>query len=211
MIYLCRSVNGDPTKAHLMTTMADVDGYSVVWFKPAVTFTDAAHNTVSWDVNVTDLGGRQWWEVAIVPTSAPDVTAHRDVADIPNLPVYPAGSVVVGNGPFGGEFNIWAANDQRVYDNTFCNRVDRPSSIDPEGCQDRAKRRTFTVTDNDNNTVTVTMKTEEGVQLGTWTVPGDFPDDYKVVFKDHNYTPSKDFNGIQPIRYTWHWDNLSVS
>jgi hypothetical protein len=209
MVFLCRSVDGDPAKAHLMTTMADADGYSVVWFKPNMTFTDAAHNTVSWDVNVTDLGGRQWWEVAIVPVSAPDVTAHRDVADIPNLPVYPNGSVVVGNGPFGGEFNIWAANDQRVYDNTLCFRPDRPSSIDPVGCADRAKRRAFTVTDNDNGTVTVTMNIE--TETKTWTVAGDFPDEFKVVMKSHVYTPSKDYAGIDPIRFTWHWDNIAVS
>ena len=60
VIYACRD--------HLMTSMGDVDGYSILWFAPDATFRGAEVTTVSWEVNVTDLGGRQWWEVSIVPT-----------------------------------------------------------------------------------------------------------------------------------------------
>jgi hypothetical protein len=57
--YLCRD--------HLMTSIGDTSGYSTGWFSPKQTFLGATE--VSWDVNVTDLGVRQWWEVAIVPAS----------------------------------------------------------------------------------------------------------------------------------------------
>ena len=57
--YMCRD--------HMMTSIGDTSGYSTGWFTPKQTFTGATQ--VSWDVNVTDLKARQWWEVAIVPAS----------------------------------------------------------------------------------------------------------------------------------------------
>ena len=44
------------------------DGYSVLWFAPNQTFN--GQRKVSWDVNVTDLKPRQWFEVAIIPAVA---------------------------------------------------------------------------------------------------------------------------------------------
>ena len=40
-----------------------------------------------------------------------------------------------------------------------------------------------------------------------YTFPGAFPDNFKVYFKDHNYTPDKDND---PVGYTWHWDNILI-
>ena len=57
--YLCRD--------HMMTSVGETSGYSLAWFTPKQTFTD--QKVVSWDVNVTDLGGRLWWEVMIYPES----------------------------------------------------------------------------------------------------------------------------------------------
>ena len=42
---------------------------------------------------------------------------------------------------------------------------------------------------------------------------GSFPDGaVKVVFQDHNYTPTKSDNGVGgwPIGFTWHWDEIVV-
>ena len=50
-----------------MTSIGDTSGYSTGWFAPTRSFSNA--RTVSWDVNVTDLKGRQWWEVMVVPSS----------------------------------------------------------------------------------------------------------------------------------------------
>jgi hypothetical protein len=75
-------------------------------------------------------------------------------------------------------------------------------SDDPEGAASKAIRRPFSMTDNRNGTITVNYG-----GLRTFTVPGTFPAEFAVVFKDHNYTPDKD--GI-PVGYTWHWDNIII-
>ena len=67
---------------HMMTSMGDVDGYSVVWFSPNRTFTNIRR--VCWDVNLTNLGDRQWWEVAIVPVGEPELFADVEAADLPD-------------------------------------------------------------------------------------------------------------------------------
>ena len=66
---------------HMMTSMGDVDGYSLVWFSPNQTFTNVRR--VCWDVNLTNLGNRQWWEVAIVPVGEPELFADVGAADLP--------------------------------------------------------------------------------------------------------------------------------
>jgi hypothetical protein len=43
----------------------------------------------------------------------------------------------------------------------------------------------------------------------TQSFAGSFPDEpWRVVFKDHNYTPDKD---AIPIGHTWHWDNIVIT
>ena len=58
------------------------------------------------------------------------------------------------------------------------------------------------VTDNQDGTLTVTFGEH------AWTSAGAFPDgEWKVVLKDHSYTPDKD--GV-PSGYTWHWDDIII-
>jgi hypothetical protein len=193
--YMCRD--------HMMTSIGDTSGYSTGWFTPKQTFSTAT--TVSWDVNLTDLKARQWWEVSIVPSSfrsgvasCPQCSVMDFVADPAGLPVYPRGSVVVGKGPFG--------NDIKVSTNGVDRQVAQYTSVcqfDPEACKSKAIRRTFSITDNRNGTVTVNFG-----GFKTFTVQGSFPPGgFNVVFKDHNYTPDKDG---APVGYTWHWDNIIV-
>ena len=145
--YMCRD--------HLMTSIGDTSGYSTGWFTPKQTFTGATQ--VSWDVNVTDLGARQWWEVAIVPASfdsgvpsCPQCAAQDFVTPAAGLPGYPKGSVVVGKGAYGNDVNVSTNGVNRNVSQyvSVC-------SFDPEGCASKAIRRTFTITDNRNGTVTV--------------------------------------------------------
>jgi hypothetical protein len=188
LVFLCRD--------HLMSSMGDVDGYSVVWFSPKASFVGARQ--VSWDVNVTDLGARQWWEVAIIPKGAPKVTAIDWVAAVAELPRYPAGSVVVGNGPFGNTLHVHAGGvDHNPSWQPICGQY----ALDPEGCASKQLRRAWSVTDNGDGTITVDFNGNR------YTVPGRFPAEFEVVFKDHNYTPDKD--GV-PVGHTWHWDNIVV-
>lgn len=197
-IYTCRD--------HIMTSMGQVDGYSIVWFSPDAnrdkqpdTFSGA--RTVSWDVNVTDLLGRQWWEISIVPVGAPYLATVDWMAQVAEIPAYDPRTVVVGNGPLGREVNI-TTNAQQRYTNWQKNICDRDYPLDREGCASKAIRRPFSITDNGNGTLTV--------QYGgmfTQTVPGSFPSQFQVFFKDHNYTPDKDGT---PQGHTWHWDNIIV-
>lgn len=194
--YVCRD--------HLMTSIGDTDGYSTGYFSPKQSFSSA--RTVSWDVNMTDLGSRQWWEVLIVPTSfssgvssCPQCAVIDFLSPSPSgLPSYPNGSIMVGNGPAGKDIKVIVNGvDQNVRQYySYC-------SFDSEGCASKAIRRPFKITDNGNGTITVNYA---GVE--TYTVRGSFPSGgFNVVFKDHNYTPDKD--GI-PVGHTWHWDNIEV-
>ena len=62
-------------------------------------------------------------------------------------------------------------------------------------------------------TFTMTGPKDGGaVATESFTVNGSFPSGpVKVVFQDHNYTPTKSDNGVgTPVGFTWHWDNLIV-
>lgn len=198
-IFTCRD--------HLMTSIGDTSGYSTGWFAPKQTFTGA--RSVSWDVNVTDLGNRQWWEVSIVPvsfasgvSSCPHCSANNTVAATAGLPDYPTGAVVVGNGPLG--FNPRFTTNGQTVNPTSWQLVCRQNGdeLDTEGCASKAIRRTFTLTDNGNGTITCRCFGQ------TWTRQGSFPAEFRLVIKDHNYTPDKD----GPVAgHTWHWDNIRVA
>jgi len=184
---------------HWMTSMGDVDGYSIVWFAPDAQFTRAEQRTVSWDVNVTDLGGRKWWEVSIVPVGSPFLASVDWMAEVAHIASYDSASVVVGSGPAGRTPNITTGGRQRY---TGWQPLCGPGALDPQGCASKPIRRQFSVTDNGNGTITVDYG-----GMFTQTVPGQFPERFEVYFKDHNYTPDKDG---RPIGHTWHWDNITV-
>jgi hypothetical protein len=191
--YLCRD--------HLMTSIGDTDGYSTGYFEPQQIFSDVT--TVSWDVNITDLGSRQWWEVSIVPATfesgvaaCPHCSATDWIASTAGLPAFPRNSIVVGNASRG--YQVWTDGvDRNVLPHW------QLSNDAPDATASKATRLPFSITDNRDGTITVDFG-----GLRTFTVPGAFPEDgFRVVFKDHNYTPDKD--GV-PIGYTWHWDNIAV-
>lgn len=198
--YVCRD--------HLMTAVGDWSGYSVGWFSPKQTFT--SQNKVMWDVNVTDLGARQWWEVMIVPASFNSGFAgceHCAVQtwlspDPAHLPGYLSSAIVVGNGAFGNTVNIHAnGKDQFTGWQKTCGQG--WDLFESSGaCDSKMMRLQFSIVENANGTITVNYG---GAR--TETFAGKFPDEYVVMFKDHNYTPNKD--GM-PVGHTWHWDNIAV-
>lgn len=193
--YVCRD--------HLMTAVGDWSGYSVAWFTPDQTF--STERSVSWDVNVTDLKARQWWEVTIVPagfnSGVPSCPQCSATTWLPTgLPNYPAQSVVIGNGPFGGSFKVLSDRDDigPLAWRGICGQF----AVDSTACASKTIRRTFSITDNDDGTLTLSAFNR------VWTFAGSFPDEFNVVFKDHNYTPDKDG---RPVGYTWHWDNIAIT
>ena len=198
--YLCRD--------HLMTSIGDVAGYSTGWFSPKQTF--ATGTQVSWDVNVTDLGARQWWEVMIVPAtfnsnvpSCPQCAVKEGLSPDPSgLPAYPAGAIVVGNGPFGNDFHVHANNTD--FNPSGWRHVcgDSDGGLGGAACDSKATRLPFTIRDNGNNTLTLNAFGQNYTFKGTFPAGG-----FDVVFKDHNYTPDKDG---KPVGHTWHWDNIVI-
>ncbi len=186
--YLCRD--------HLMTSVGDTSGYSIGWFSPRQTFQRGPHTSVSWDANVTDLGGRQWWEVILVPEGEPFLATIEWLAGTANIDAYGPSTIAVGIGPFGGSANVFSGGE--LHEPLDWRRV---GDVDPEAHASKAIRRPFRMVDNLDGTITFTYLGE------TVTYPGRFPDRFRVYFKDHNYTPDKD--GI-PAGHTWHWDTIAI-
>ena len=195
--YMCRD--------HLMTSIGDTAGYSTGYFAPKQTFSNAT--TVSWDVNLTDLGGRQWWEVAIVPATfrsgvadCPQCSVIDWLSTVSHLPAYPCGI-----GRRRRRSRRPETSTCRPTVSTATSRQTCKSALtDPEACASKAIRRPFSITDNRNGTITVNYG-----GFDTYTVPGSFPaGGFNVIFKDHNYTPDKDG---KPVGHTWHWDNIVVA
>jgi hypothetical protein len=188
-------------KDHLMSSMGDVDGYSIIWFAPKAQFSRTTHKKVSWDVNTTDLEGRQWWEVSIVPVGSKFLATIDWLAGTAGIDEYHKDAVIIGSGPFGNTVSI-TTNKQGRYDGWQALCGDQYALLNKTQCADKMTRRPFSVTDNDNGTLTINYG-----GIFTQTVPGRLPDNYEVYFKDHNYTPDKD---DMPIGHTWHWDSIRV-
>jgi len=185
-IYICQG--------RLLTAIGDTAGYSTAFFSPRMIF--GPERSLSWQASITDLGLRQWWEVAILPVEANDLVAISWLSPSPSsLKAYPDDAVVVGIGPFAGDFRVTAGGTTvEPFTEGICD-------IDPDGCA-TTELRVFTVMDNSDGTITVEA-------LGrTTTLAGSFPEaGFKVVFNDHNYTPDK---GLEPTGYTWHWDEIAI-
>lgn len=201
----------------LRSAVGDTSGYSIGWFTPRQTFTRAAQPTVSWEVNLTNLGSRQWWEVIVIP--AGDSTHYLPLQDqrgdgtdckvcvtadwlagVFGVNGYAPHDVVVGNGPFGGDVNITTGAAGR-YDGWQSLHGDF-GLLTPEQSNGSGLFR-FQVTDNFDGTLTIDYG-----GLFTQTVPGSLPAQYEVVFKDHNYTPDKDGQGFNG--HTWFWDKIRI-
>lgn len=207
-VYWCPNGTG-----HMMTSMGDVEvGYSIVSFSPKQTFADVTE--VSFDVNLTDLGNRQWWKVGVLSTSACPVDgAHTDWIDTgcmysdvgasdtqPN--VGSPDSLATSNrliASWGGGLSAGHPGGLKI-GNTSTNVVANPTPTD------KATRHPVVLRDNGNGTVTF--------QVGASQVTrnGSFPAcPCRVVVFDHNYTPDKNEAGpgVQ-FGYTWHWDTFRV-
>lgn len=186
---------------HLMTAVGDTSGYSIAWFSPEQTFEEAEE--VCWSVNLTDLGSRKWWKVAVLSVDAPDIMSEVAASELSGI-AGPDRAVASwgGVGGYNGKLRI----GQERMDWWFMSAG-----------TDRMTRYPACFRDNGDNTLTFTMTGpkdgQDTVQTDSFTVAGKFPSGpKKVVFQDHSYTPSKSDNGVGgvPFSYTFHWDDLSV-
>lgn len=184
---------------HMMTAMGDVDGYSMVMFSPKTVFDNVSE--VSWDVNLTDLGNRQWFKVGVISDYAPWPTGHgtaysfSDVgaSDVPDM----VGSnrlIASWSGPGFYPAGMRIGHDKGPTSNPSPN--------------DKRTRHPSWLRDNGNGTITLSIAGK------TMTSPGSFPDcPCRVVFYDHKYTPDKSVaeQGKPILGYTLHWDNIKVT
>lgn len=211
-------ISTSPVNFVLRTAVGDTAGYSVGWFTPQRVFTRADQPTVSWEVNLTDLRVRKWWEALIMPagdkthflpkqdqggigTDCKACVSRDWMAAVFGGTPYAPQDIVVGNGPFGGGVNI---TTKGVNNYTNWRPVHGAGGWLTSAQSNGIGLFRFQVTDNMNGTLTVNYG-----GLFTQTVPGRFPDRYEVVFKDHSYTPSKD--GVPANGYTWFWDKIKIS
>ena len=195
--YVCRD--------HMMTTMGDVSGYSVVWFSPDRTFADVAE--VCWDVSVSSevLEDRQWWEVMVVPAGAPDVTAISWLAGTANVPTYgQANAVVLGFGPDDPQYPKISVGDGEPAAGPWPHVPAWGAAF-----ASVAIRVPHCLRDLGNGQLEYST-TLAGGSPWSFRTSGAFPaGPLKVVFKDHNYTPNKACGLC--ASYTWHWDNIRIS
>ena len=177
-----------------MTAMGEVDGFSIVTFAPKPTF-DAV-SRVCVDVNLTNLGARQWWKMGVVSAGLYDST-YRGV------PGYVLSDVTASDVPdiIGNDRVIasWGGAGAHVALLRIGHDVGPQANPTPT---DKATRHQACLVDNQNGTITFTVA---GTSM---TSPGSFPTGPKrVVFYDQNYTPDKDG---PVLGHTWHWDNVLV-
>ena len=222
-IYRCVP-GGDTAKAHVMTSIGDTSGYSLGAFTPSETFNDVRE--VRWDVNQTDLGDRQWTEIAIIPAAAFDfqnlpctgdvpcaTTTHPEIGSVGtqwsgqrtrkiNTPVSENGYLQAG-GDLGYRCDTCPYAPSMRFGVSYGQNDPALTSI--------MIRRTNFFRDNGNGTLTWGFQLDNGT-FNEFTVPGEFPSGpVRVVFKDHNYTPMKSPATLLPeTTFTWHWDNIEV-
>jgi hypothetical protein len=194
MVYVCRD--------HVMSSMGDVSAFTVLWFAPAQGLADA--NQVSFDVNLTDLGGRPWWKVGIVSDELWQSTyATVDGVVVPGFVVSDVGSSNLNASLQGPDrmFATWSGAGSGGEHGGMKIGNHPPSGFSAANA-DKMTRLPVSFTDNGDGTVTFTVN---GIST---TQAGSFPDcPCYVVFLDQNYNPDKD--GAL-IGHTWHWDSIVV-
>ena len=181
-----------------MTSMSDIDGYTILSFSPDQVFSDFSE--VCWDVNVTDLGGRKWTQMLIVPEEAFQANDERLDYISPVTQDVDQTAVTMPDGTL--MYQNWD-HAFRMYDGQTETLVDTELFT----VADKAKRYHHCLADNGDGTVTMEQERADG-EIYRQTVPGTFPEEGRVIFQDDNYTPLKD----GPIAgFTWHWDNIEIS
>jgi hypothetical protein len=206
-----------------MTSNGDDHTFGITAFAPKPAFSRATAKRVCWDVNLTVSSGRRlWWEVQLINANA--VANERSLAskglmvggvDFERGTAYLAwGQSMDGTfmkRPWPADSLVFDFTEERVRiwkgqtDTFFAPYESRPVT------EDRATRAQHCMVDNGNGTITFSQARAAGLPSApvyTRTVPGSFPDTYRVIFSAQNYNSGKD--GTQSNQ-TWHWDNILVS
>jgi hypothetical protein len=191
---------GGADTGHIMTSLYTA-GYGHVDFAPNQSFSNVTN--VCWDQNQTELGGRKWTQVVVVPESTYQANGGRLEYVLPELQ------------------NDVGVNGLRLTGDAFMFRMLRGSTTTLVGqdvsdanffgftTPDKAQRFRTCITDLGNGTVRV--ETQRAAETEVRIQRGSFPDgDARVIFQDVTYDAPKDAISTNQLA-TWHWDNIQIS
>ena len=201
-IYRCVP-DGDLTKAHLMTSIGDTSGYSIGAFSPKESFSDVRE--VRWDINITDLGNRQFPEVKLIPVENFDFQKLPCTIEwLPCDTQTTAAAGAVSTSFHNHDVTISDRGNRGIYWAQWGSQW--LNANDPALSSVKIRREHF-LRDNQNGTLTFGIEQPDGTFF-EYTSTGSFPQGpVRVVFADHSYTPDKDG---PVLGHTWHWDNIRI-
>jgi hypothetical protein len=189
-----------PDSGHMMTSMGNMSGYSIVAFSPNQVFPDV--NRVCFDINMTAMD-RKWFEVAIVPEAAFQANGRR--LDYVSPGAEDVDQTAARTGP--GFVVLEGGSDPTAGAGITIGR--QKALQDPQGFSagtDKATRFEHCMWDDGQGRIHYTLATPGSPHV--LSAPGSFPDGpARVIFKDHSYDPGK--GGGAPFG-TWHWDNIEI-
>ena len=160
-----------------------------------------------WSQNLTDLGGRKWTQVLLIPEDTFQSNGARLDYVSPGFgnPGEPGGNQLI---PPDDAFGVKVLVGTVV---AFMGREELGGSgPDLFTTEDKAKRYRHCVTDLGDGTVLLEQERDDGMH--TWTAPGTFPDGpVRVIFEDDNYDGPKSPPTL-PVDnpFTWHWDDIEI-
>ncbi len=191
---------------HMMSSMGDVDGYSVTAFWPKQEFDFASGDGIlEWDVNLGQKN-RLWFEVMIVPKESVQFGAARDW--LPISETYPKNTIALIYE--NGTRKVEITKNTPAPAGLIVNTGDWQSwsgryPTDPAFTDARIRRK-MRAELKQNELVWSIQKTDGTFDAYTVSIPGGIPlTKGLILFKTHAYTPTKDGN---TDRYTFHWDNI---
>jgi len=220
MVWYC-APGGDPTKGHIMTA-ASTEGYGQVDFSPNQSFSNVRR--ICWDQNLTDMGGRKWTQVIVLPESVYQHNGgHLHYARQDLMPDPAHGALSTGGGGL-----IMFVNGRIGFHNT--SGPDGPTtgasaiavaapiwhdfdSVNGTTTADKAARYRQCVSETPAG-VQVERDTagghHSGLVVGVHLPQGQV----RVIFQDDTYDNFKGdlgdrSHGSDP-RVTWHWDNIEI-
>jgi hypothetical protein len=204
---------------HLMTSMGDVDSFSIVWFSPDQVF--ASVDSVDFTVNLTDLGPRQWWKVGVVSDAlfnskhpaglcVPNGSTCNDSwqnINVPGFILSDVGSASTWSTSLAGSDRMiasWSGQGSAGYPGGLLKIGNTNTSVSSNPAPgDKMTRFPVSLVDNHDGTVTFTVADISVTRAGSFPACP-----CRVVFYDQNYTPDKDGT---PIGHTWHWDAIVIN